>query len=114
MLSPSSRHITTFAMHNGLFRYKRLIYGIASAFESFQKQIEITISGCKGAKNISDDILIWGTTLEDHDKNLKSVLSKIQSSGLKINPSKCIFASSSITFAGHILSAEGIEAEPTK
>ncbi len=45
-LHPDSRDITSFPTHKGLFRYKRLIYGISSAFESFQKQIELVISGC--------------------------------------------------------------------
>ena len=49
-LDQNSRHITTFATHQGLYRYKRLIYGISSTFESFKKQIEITISGCPSAK----------------------------------------------------------------
>ena len=58
-LHEDSRDITTFETHEGLFKYKHLIYGVSSAFESFQKQIKIAISGCPGSKNIIDDILIW-------------------------------------------------------
>jgi len=76
-LKEESRHITTFATHLGLFRYKRLIFGISSAFESFQKQIEMAISDCPKTKNISDDILVWGNTLEEHNANLENALSKI-------------------------------------
>jgi len=39
----------------------------------------MVITGCKSAKNISDDILIWGR--EEHDNNLREVLSWIKSSG---------------------------------
>ena len=35
-LDLNSRPITTFATHQGLYRYKRLIYCICSIFESFQ------------------------------------------------------------------------------
>ena len=49
-LDQNSRHITNFATNQGLYRYKRLIYGISSTFESFKKQIEITISSCPKAK----------------------------------------------------------------
>ena len=49
-LDQNSRHITNFATNQGLYRYKRLIYGKSSTFESFKKQIEITISGCPKAK----------------------------------------------------------------
>ena len=114
MLAEESRHITTFATNDGLFRFKRLIYGISSAFESFQKQIELVIQGCKSAKNISDDILIWGKTQEEHDENLKQVLNRISNSGLKINLSKCIFSVDNITFGGHKLSSQGISPDPVK
>ena len=55
---------------------KRLIYGTSSAFESSQKQIEITISGYPKAKNISDDIVVWGNTLEEQNENLKTLLQR--------------------------------------
>ena len=61
-LRPDSRDIAIFATHKGLYRYKRLIYGVSSAFESFQKQVESVIVGCEGARNISDDILVWAET----------------------------------------------------
>lgn len=37
-LDPNSRHITTFVTYQKLYQCKRLIYGIYSAFKSFQKQ----------------------------------------------------------------------------
>ena len=48
-LHPNSRYITTFATHKGFFRYKRLMYGVSSVFECFQRQIESVIAGCPGA-----------------------------------------------------------------
>ena len=44
------------------------------------------MSGCPKAKKISDDIVTWGNTLEEHNKNLKTLLQRILDSGLKINP----------------------------
>jgi len=89
-LHENSRDITTFATHKGLYRYKRLIFGVNSAFESFQKQIEQVLADCHGARNISDDILIWGRTIEEHDKHLQMVLDKFEAHGLKINPRKLL------------------------
>ena len=39
-LEKNCRSITTFATHVGLFRYKRLSFGVNSAAEIFQKSIE--------------------------------------------------------------------------
>ena len=113
-LEEESRHITTFATHLGPFRYKRLIFGISCAFESFQKQIEMVISDCRKTKNISDDILIWGNTLEEHNANLENALSKLSAKNLKINLGKCIFAAPSLTFNGHVFSSNDITPDPAK
>ena len=107
-LHPDCRDITTLATHKGLFRYKRLIYGVSSAFESFQRQIENVIAGCPGAKNISDDILVWGTTEEEHNSRLNQVLARLREAGLKVNKDKCMFCTDNLVFAGHELSPMGI------
>ena len=101
-------------MHEGLFRYKGLIYGVSSAFESFQKQIEIVISGCPGSKNISDDILIWGSSEQEHNRHLVIVLTCLDETGLKVNREKCMFGANHIVFAGHELSAEGIAPQKSR
>ena len=113
-LHEDSRHVTAFATHKGVYRYKRLFFGISSAFETFQKHVEITLAGCKGARNISDDILIWGKYQEDHDKNLDEALKKLNDRHLKLKRNKCIFSVDSLVFAGHCLSARGISPEQSK
>ena len=75
-LHEGSRNITTFATHEGLFRYKHLIYGVNSV-ESFQQQIEIVISSCLGNRNNSDVILIWGSSEEEHNHPLATVLARL-------------------------------------
>jgi len=61
-----------------------------------------------------DDILVYGANVEEHDLQLKSVLEKIRSAGLTLNPSKCEFMKTSINFLGHVIIDEGISADPQK
>ena len=42
--------------------------------------------------NVSDDILIFGKTREEHDVALKKVLAKLQEAGLTLNKEKCEFS----------------------
>ncbi len=77
-LEQSSRYITTFSTHLGLWRYKRLNFGVSSAAEVFQNAIRETLSGISGAINISDDILVFGATQEEHDKNLKATFERLR------------------------------------
>ena len=49
-----------------------------------------------------------GKAQEDHDSTLSNILKRIKDSGLKVNPSKCVSSVNKSTFAGHVLSKEGI------
>jgi hypothetical protein len=86
-----SRGITTFATHMGLFRSKRLSFGITSASEIFQRAIEGTIVKVKEAMNISDDIIIGGKGQQDHDEALLKTLQSLAKEGFTINLPKCQF-----------------------
>ena len=63
-LAEESREITTFVTHRGLYRYRRLIFGIASAPENYQKIVKVVLRDCKGAANIADDMIVHGRRRE--------------------------------------------------
>ena len=113
-LAEESRHITTFATHVGLHRYTRLFFGINSAAEVFQDAIRQVLSGLKGTINISDDILVYGSTVQEHNANLKSVLNRLREKGLTLNREKCELNKACVEYFGHMFSAEGISPSPQK
>ena len=113
-LSEESRSITTFVTHKGLFRYKRLMFGISCAPEMYQRIIFQTLQGCTGVRNIFDDIVVHGATKEDHDRNLEGLLQRLSEKGLTLNFNKCQFNLSEIDFMGHLLTAREIGPEKTK
>ena len=90
-LEEESRYITTFSTHLGLYRYKRLNYGTNAAAEIFQYTLQAQLQGLKGVKNIADDIIVYGTTREEHDENLDRCLKRFFDRGLRLNQSKCKF-----------------------
>ena len=90
-LDEDSRYITTFSTHLGLFRYKRLNYGTNAAAELFQYTLQTQLQGLKGVKNIADDIIVYGTTCEEHDDDLDKCLKRLSDRGLRLNQSKCKF-----------------------
>ena len=107
-LSPKSREITTFATHTGLYRYKRLLFGVCSASEQYQHEISTVLAGITGAENISDDIVVHGADQESHDRSLHAVLERLQVCGLTLNPEKCQYNMNRIVFMGMLLSDKGI------
>ena len=111
-LEEESRDITTFASHQGLYRYKRLMFGITSAPEVYQHLIQDIIIDCEGTKNVSNDIIVFGDTKEAHDRNLDKVIRRLHSKGLTLNPQKCQFHVQKLKFLGHMLSNHGIRVGP--
>ena len=109
-----SAALLTFGTPFGRYRFKRLPFGIHSASEVFQVEVANIIAGIEGCANSQDDIMIWGASKEENDQRLRACLTRIRKRGLKLNQTKCIFASRSLTFLGHTISADGLKPDPTK
>ena len=74
LLDKSSRSLTTFATHDGLYRFKRLPFGIACAPEIFQRVMSDILAGPPGVIVYIDDILVFGKNVQEYDECLKKVL----------------------------------------
>ena len=112
-LSPESRPLTTFITPFGRYCFQRLPFGISSGSEIYQKHMAEMLEGLPGVVCHIDDILIFGSSQEEHDENLTKVLEKIESVGLTLND-KCEFNKRSIKFIGHIIDGEGVRVDPEK
>ena len=70
--------------------------------------MESLLSGLPNVCVYIDDILVSGTTEEDHLHNLDSVLTRLESAGLTLKKSKCTFRASSVEYLGHVIDAQGL------
>ena len=61
-----------------------------------------------------DDIIIWAETVEEHEKNMHAVLDALRKANLYCNIDKTNLFSSSIEFLRHLVSKDGIQADPRK
>ena len=107
-LEPESRSITTFVTHCGLYRYKRLMFGINAAPEIYQHVIQQTLQNCDNTANISDDIIVHAKSVEEHDRALEQVLKTLKEKNLTLNKDKCQLHMSQLEFMGFVLSERGI------
>ena len=108
-LDEESREITVFSTHVGLFRSKRLSFGITSAAEIFQNIVSQIISGIPNTINASDDIITAGSTLEELRKNVFEIFSRLEENGLTVNGEKCKFELNQINFYGFMFTDEGLK-----
>ncbi|XP_062557522.1 uncharacterized protein K02A2.6-like [Armigeres subalbatus] len=107
-LEEHCRDVTTFVTNWGLFRYKRLLFGVNCAPELFQNLMESILAGCKNTIVFIDDIMIFGATEEEHDFAVRQTLAVLKQYGIKLNDHKCKFKQSETVFLGHKLSSEGV------
>ncbi|XP_065174678.1 uncharacterized protein K02A2.6-like [Sycon ciliatum] len=113
-LAPESQLLTTFITPIGRFCYTRLPFGISSAPEYFQKQMSDLLSDLPGNICMMDDVLTFGSTLEEEVDNLRPALARLQSAGVTLNSEKCQFHATSIKFLGHVIDGCGIRPDPDK
>lgn len=106
-LDEKSREITTFVIDSGLYRYKRLMFGLSCAPEMFQRILRTILQDCEGAENFLDDIIIHGKTREQHDDRLSKVCKTLEEKGLTLNQNKCKFAKNEIEFLGFKITGSG-------
>ena len=113
-LHEESRLLTTFITPFGRYCFNKLPFGISSAPELFQRRMSAILEGLDGVLCQMDDVLIFGTTKEEHDFQMATALKRIQSAGVTLNPDKCEFRRSSVKFLGHLIDREGIRTDPDK
>ena len=113
-LDEESSLLTTFQTPFGRYRWNVLPFGLCVSSEIFQRKLQETLSDLPGIIIVADDITIYGETEEEHDKNLKALLQKCQSVGIKLNPQKLELKSESVSFLGHLITKEGLKVDPTK
>ena len=96
-LDEQSSLATTFGAPWGRYRWLRMPFGLSSPLEEFQRRMDVALEGLPGQKAIADDILVFGSgdtyeeALEDHDRNLREVLTRCQQKGIKLNADKLQF-----------------------
>ena len=80
----------------------------------FHKRISQHFEDLEGVETDIDDILVWGTTIEEHDRRLHATLERAEHIGMTMNPEKCKFCMTEVTYLGHKLTGEGVKPDQSK
>ncbi|KAL1259036.1 hypothetical protein QQF64_009613 [Cirrhinus molitorella] len=112
-LDEESSKLTTFMTPYGRYKFLRMQYGISTGSEVFQRCMEHLFSG-QPCEIVVDDILIWGSSVKEHDKRLKCVLDRVRAINMQLNLAKCRFRVSEVPYVGHLLTDKGVKPDPEK
>lgn len=113
-LDEDSSKLCTFNSPLGRFRFLRMPFGLNCASEIYKSVMSRMVEDIDGAEVIVEYILVWGENLTEHDERLKKVLERARDYNLKLSTEKCEFRRKEVTYVGHVLSSEGLKADPEK
>ncbi|CAG5014564.1 unnamed protein product [Parnassius apollo] len=112
-IDPKDKEKTAFSTGKDLWQFKVMPFGLCNAPPTFERLMELVITGLIGDACLVylDDIIIVGLTFEEHLQNLERVLMKIQSANVKLSPKKCSIFKRQVNFLGYVVSEEGIRTD---
>ena len=113
-LDEASSKMVVVNTHQGLYQYTRLPFGVASAPAIFQKTMDGILQGIPFCICYLDDILVTGRSDEEHVRNLRTVLQRLQEHGVRLRQDKCTFFQESVEYLGHTISAGGVHTTDQK
>ncbi|MCG8432230.1 MAG: RNA-directed DNA polymerase, partial [Candidatus Omnitrophica bacterium] len=114
VLHPDSRKLTCMALDIGRFQWTRLPMGTVVAADIFQKKLDSIFAGEPGITGIADDMVIYGSSTMEHDRNFLRFMELCRKNNLKLNKDKLQLRKETVSFFGHLWSKDGIRADPKK
>lgn len=115
---PDSQEKTAFVTPQGLYEFRVMPFGLCNAPAVFQRLMQQVLQGLnppEGPDFVSvylDNVLIFSETLDEHLEHLELVISRVEGAGMKLKPSKCQFVRQEVEYLGHIITPEGLKANP--
>ena len=100
--------MTAFICHRGLYQFHRMPFGLTNVPATFQRLMEGLFAGWDFVFIYLDDILKASKSFPEHITHITQVFKRLQEAGLKVKPSKCMFAEKQIDYLGFTISGKGV------
>ncbi|KAA0037057.1 Ty3/gypsy retrotransposon protein [Cucumis melo var. makuwa] len=107
---------TAFRTHEGHYEFLVMPFGLTNAPSTFQALMNQVFKPYlrRFVLVFFDDILVYSQGIDEHIQHLEVVLGLLKEKELYVNLEKCSFAKARISYLGHFISEQGIEADPEK
>ena len=86
--------------------------GIVIACDIFERKLDKVYANLPGVTGIADDMIIYGMSTEEHDRNLLRFLKVTRKHNLHLNKDKLLFCKETVDFFGHQWNKDGISPDP--
>jgi len=115
-MDPESIEKTAFSTQNGHYEYTRMPFGLKNAPATCQRCMNEILKDLIGVHCLVylDDIVIFSTSLQEHNLSIFKVFDKLREAYLKLHLEKCEFLKRKTNFLGHIITPNCIKPNPSK
>ena len=115
-MHPDDVHLTAVNTPWGLYEWLVMPMGIKNAPAIHQRRVMAALRDHIGkiCHVYLDDIVIWSSNLEEHARNVRTILQALEKAKLYCNPKKTKLFCTEIHFLGHCISTRGIEPDEGK
>ena len=110
-LRNEDKHLTTFIMPWGRFRYLQAPQGFASSGDGYNRRFDEILADFERHKRCVDDVLTFDSDLEEHWWRTIELL-ELLGKHVVVNPKKIQFSQQQVDLAGFRLTDAGIEPLP--
>ena len=87
-LDDDSKNLCVINTPLGLFRYRRMCFGVASSPANFQRCVDAMTAGLNGVACFIDDIIVTGANEQEHLHNLNQLFERLRDYGFTVKNRK--------------------------
>lgn len=104
-IDPQDRDITGFTTPFGMYRWRRMPFGLKTAPATFQRLMSTVLRPYLGkfCHCFIDDVIVFSADLQTHMQHLKAVFDCLYNAGLKMKAEKCEFGKAELLYLGHVI-----------
>ena len=112
-VDPESRHLTTFLLPSGRYRYCRAPMGLNASGDEFNYRSDLAVEGLPWILKIVDDILVYAPDMATLLARVRVLLRRMRSHNVKLSRKKFLVGEQ-VKFAGFLVTKDGIKPDPAK
>ena len=102
-LTDRAKEISAFVTPDGLYQYKVMPFGMKNSSATFQRQINMIITGLDNCKAYIDNAIIYSEEWDQQIKTIREFFDRQSKAKLTINLAKSEFCHAILTFLGHVV-----------